>query len=195
MTAGPFVLPPQRIAEPSEAHAVHAVPAIHPPKIELFDPRAMTNTDPKGFVREVDRYRIEPFGLYLARPVINHPRMRYLESWLLPDLNLRISDWHFHPGHERDQDFYIDVALVDQQPGSWRSVDLYLDIILRIGRGLDVLDSDELVAAIDSGLLDRATGKRALETAFHATNGLARHGYRLDRWLAERNIRLTWLRH
>jgi predicted RNA-binding protein associated with RNAse of E/G family len=189
MTAGPFLLPPQRTTESPLA------PAIHPPKIEFFDLRKMTNTDPKGFVREVDRYRVEPFGLYLARPVVNHPRMRYLESWLLPELNLRISDWHFHPGHERDQDFYIDIALVDEQTTCWRSVDLYLDIVLRIGRGLDVLDSDELVAAIDSGLLDRSTGQRALETAFAATNGLAKHGYRLDSWLAEREIGLTWLRH
>jgi hypothetical protein len=189
MTAGPFLLPPQRAAE------APVVPPIHPPKIETFDLREMTNTDPKGFVREVDRYRLEPFGLYLARPVVNHPRMCYLESWLLPELNLRISDWHFHPGHERDQDFYIDIALVDQHGSTWRSVDLYLDIVLRTGRGLDVLDSDEMVAAVDSGLVDRVTGQCALETAFHATNGLARHGYHLDKWLAERNIRLSWLRH
>lgn len=189
MTAGPFVLPPQRTV------SSHDVGHIHPPKVECFDLQAMTNTDPKGFVREVDRFRVTPFGLYMARPMVDHPTIRYLESWLLPEWNLRISDFHFRPGHERDQDFYVDIALIDGGRTVWRTVDLYLDIVIRDGRGLDVLDCDELVAAIDSGLLDRGTGQTALETTFRTTEGLTTHGYRLADWLATRDIRLTWLRH
>ncbi|MGH3838428.1 MAG: DUF402 domain-containing protein, partial [Pseudonocardiaceae bacterium] len=66
-------------------------PHIHPPKVELFDLDAMTNTDPKGVVRTVREYRVEPFGLYLARDVIDHPSICALESWLLPELGLRIT--------------------------------------------------------------------------------------------------------
>src|SRR5882757_3226812 len=45
---------------------------VHPPKIETYDVPAMATVDPKGFVRQVDEYRIEPFGLYVARPVVGH---------------------------------------------------------------------------------------------------------------------------
>jgi hypothetical protein len=88
-------------------------PHIHPPKIELFDLQAMTNTDPKGIVRAVREYRVEPFGLYLARDVIDHHSIRALESWLLPELGLRITDWIYSPGHEWEDHFYIDVVSID----------------------------------------------------------------------------------
>ena len=40
---------------------------MHPPKHETFDLAGRTNTDPKGFVRAVDEYRLCPWGLYMAR--------------------------------------------------------------------------------------------------------------------------------
>ena len=168
--------------------------AVHPPKVELFDLAAMTNTDPKGIVRPVDEYRVEPFGLYVARPLANHPTTRYLESWLLPSLNLRVTDWHYHPGHERDQDFYLDIAIVEPGPVIWRTIDHYLDIVVRTGRDLELLDLDELLAAMRTALLDQTEGQRALETAYHAVEKIAAAGYDLGRWLTQLGIHLTWNR-
>jgi uncharacterized protein len=168
---------------------------VHPPKVEIFDLDAMTNTDPKGFVRAVREYRIEPFGLYLARDVVDHPSIRAIESWLLPGVGLRATDWFFHPGHERDQDFYLDVVRIDVQDRCWRTEDHYLDLVVRAGRGAEVLDTDELLDALLAGLIDRTTAQAALATAYRAVDGLARHGYRLDRWLATVGAWPTWGRH
>ena len=170
-------------------------PQIHPPKVELFDLDAMTNTDPKGVVRTVGEYRVEPFGLYLARDVDDHPSIRALESWLLPEVGLRITDWFYRPGHERDQDFYVDVVRIDIDSGRWRTEDHYLDLIVRVGRGVDVLDTDELLDAVLTGLLDPATAQAALATTYRTVDGLARHGYRLDRWLSTVGAWPTWSRH
>jgi predicted RNA-binding protein associated with RNAse of E/G family len=174
---------------------------IHPPKVELFDVRAGTNTDPKGFTRPVEEYRVEPFGLYMARPVPAHPTLAYLESWLLPSLGLRVTDFWMHPGHERDQDFYIDIVdvTVDATDGSgehavWRTVDHYLDIVVRTGRGLDVLDIDELTDALLAGLLDGVTAQRALATVFRTVDALAGHGYDLTGWLSGLGMTLRWRR-
>lgn len=167
---------------------------IHVPKVELFDVAAGTNTDPKGFVRPVDEYRVEPFGLYLARAMDGHPRIAYLESWLLPGLGLRVTDFWMHPGHELDQDFYLDVVDVTAAGGVWRTVDHYLDIVVRGRREAEVLDVDELVAAMAAGLIDPPTAQRALRTAFATVDGLARHDYLLADWLAGAGITLTWRR-
>ncbi|HEX3790028.1 MAG TPA: DUF402 domain-containing protein [Pseudonocardiaceae bacterium] len=167
---------------------------VHPPKVEMFDLVAKTNTDPKGFVRPVDRYRVTPFGLYLARPMIDHPRIAYVESWLLPELGIRISDLHLHAGHDQDFDFYLDIAAVQRGRDSWLATDHYLDILLHTGRGLDVVDTDELLAALGSGLLDQPTAQRALETTYRTADGLAGHGYDLEKWLAALDIHLDWLR-
>lgn len=170
-------------------------PQVHAPKVEIFDLDAMTNTDPKGFVRVVREYRVEPFGLYLARDVVDHPTLRALESWLLPGVGLRATDWFFHPGYERDQDFYLDVVRIEVQGRCWRTEDHYLDLVVRTGHRIEVLDTDELLAAVRAGILDHATAEVALATAYRTVEGLAQHGYRLDRWLATMNAWPTWSRH
>jgi uncharacterized protein len=164
------------------------VTALHPPKIELFDVAAMTNTDPKGFVRAVDTYRTAEFGLYMGRALDGHPKIGYFRSWLLPDHGLRIGRWLPHPGRELDHDVYIDV--VDIEPGPvWRTVDLYLDLLVRDHKDLRVLDTHEILEAHASGLLDQATVQRAFERTFAAVDGIAAADYDVEAWLG---IPLTW---
>lgn len=168
--------------------------AIHPPKVETFDLAAGTNIDPRGNVREVEEYHVADFGLYLARPAPGRAQFHYLESWLLPGLGLRLTDFWFSPGHERDQDFYVDVVTVEVDGTTWRTTDWYLDLITREGRGLEVLDTDELLAASTAGLISPAEARRALEITYGTVEGLASHGYRLRDWLSTMDIELTWRR-
>lgn len=157
--------------------------APHPPKREIFDLDARTNTDPKGHIRAVDEYRVEPWGLYMARPA-DHPRFRYIESWLLPALGLRVTVFHFTAGHEQDQDYYVDVGDFADDGRRWRSEDHYLDLVVRTGRGTELLDVDELLDAHRAGLLDRRATESAIHTAAAAIDGIAAHGHDLLAWLA-----------
>lgn len=169
---------------------------IHPPKVERFDLRAMTNTDPKGIVREVETYRAEPFGLYLARPTPGRAQFHYLESWLLPQLGLRITDFHYNPGHDVEDrsDFYLDVVEITREGEVWRTQDLYLDITLQNQQRAEVLDVDELLEALLHGELTQEAGESALRTAFSTVRKLAEHGYDLADWLATHKITLSWQR-
>lgn len=161
---------------------------MHPPKVELFDVARMTNTDPKGFVRAVDRYDTTEFGLYMARPLDGHPDIAYFRSWLLPAHGLRVGRWLARPGRRLDHDVYIDI--VDIEPGRvWRTVDLYLDVLVRDRRDLRVLDTDEVLAARSAGLLDDEAALRAFERTFAAVDGIAAAGYDVEAWLG---IPLTW---
>jgi len=168
---------------------------VHPPKLEIFDVTAGTNTDPKGVERDVEEFRVEAFGLYMARPTPGRAQFRYLESWLLPDLCLRVTDFWFNPGHGRDQDFYLDVVHVEQDGARWLATDLYLDLVLTEGRGVRVVDTDELLAATGAGLLSADAACRALETAYATVDALASHKYDLGAWLAGEGIKLHWRRH
>ena len=169
--------------------------ALHPPKVEYFDPSAKTNTDPKGVVREVEEYREEPFGLYMARPTPGRAQFHYLESWLLPDLGLRITDFWFNAGHERDQDFYLDVVDIRREGGTWVATDLYLDLVLKDKKSVQVIDTDELLDAVTSGLLSPADGERALGISHATVDGLATYGHDLRGWLSTKDITLGWRRH
>lgn len=168
-------------------HSWH-VTDLHPPKIELFDVAAMTNTDPKGFVRAVDRYETTDFGLYMARPLDGHPDIAYFRSWVLPEQGLRVSRWLPHPGMRLDHDVYIDIVDVEKGP-VWRTVDLYLDILVFDRESLRVEDTDEALEAITAGHLDRVTVQRAFERTFAAVDGIAAAGYEVEAWLG---LPLTW---
>jgi predicted RNA-binding protein associated with RNAse of E/G family len=180
--------------------SLDAAPHIHPPKVELFDVAARSNTDPKGFRRAVDEYRQAPFGLYMARAIDRHSELAYVESWLLPQFGLRVSDWRRRPGVRRREDYYVDLVDIDSGFGDragatgplWRVVDVYLDIRVHTGRGLEVLDTDELLAALDGGLIDSETAQRALERVYRTVEGVTRHGYDIESWLGEHGVHLTW---
>lgn len=143
-------------------------------------------------MRAVDKYVVHPWGLYLARPTPGREQFHYLESWLLPPLGLRVTVFHFNPGYERDQDFYLDVGEYRPGPTVWISEDHYLDIAVRIAQKAELVDVDELFDAVRQGLLTAKTAERAVLRAVNAVDGLARNGYDLSRWLCEYGINLTW---
>lgn len=174
----------------TQAPAVH----LHRPKVEYFDIGERTNTDPKGFVRSVERYHLEPWGLYMARTA-DHREFHYLESWILPAIPLRATVFHYTPGNVRDQDFYIDIGEFGEiEPGRWRSIDHYLDLTVRTGRDVELLDVDELLAAYEAGYLDLPQTQRAIEVATTAIDGIAAHGHDFGRWIEQsQGITLTWL--
>nr|WP_225951256.1 DUF402 domain-containing protein [Mycobacterium sp. OAS707] len=153
---------------------------------------ARTNTDPKGIVRAVDVYTVEPWGLYMARPAPGRTQFHYIESWLLPSVGLRATIFHFNPGHEVDQDYYLDVGHYTPGTNAWHAEDHYLDLVVRTGKSVELLDVDELLTAVRHGLLTPETGEHAVQTAVSAIDGLSRHDYDLNRWLAESGMTLTW---
>jgi len=165
---------------------------IHPPKHETFDLPALTNTDPKGIVRAVDEYRVTPWGLYMARPTPGRAQFHYLESWLLPSLDIRANVFHFNPGFERDQDYYLDIGSIEVGDDRWEAIDHYLDLVIKTGERTDLVDIDELLEAHRHGLVNSETAESALRTAVTVISGLAAHGHDLNVWLATTGMELSW---
>lgn len=164
---------------------------LHPVKQETFDTASNTNTDPKGYLREVDTFRVTDFGLYMARGA-NHPRFGYLESWLLPALGLRANIFHFREGIEAEQDYYFDVAQIDVDGDVWRTRDLYVDLVSLTGNPIDVIDIDELAAATSAGLITAEEAERAIDVTLKAVEGITRHHDDPMEWLNALGIELTW---
>jgi hypothetical protein len=111
---------------------------------------------------------------------------------LLPSIGLRATIFHFNPGHERDQDYYLDVGEYTPGPDVWRSEDHYLDIVVRTGTGAELADVDELLDAARLGLVTPEVAEQAVRRAVDTIDGLARNDYDLARWLAGHGMKLTW---
>lgn len=166
--------------------------AMHPPKREVFDLIAATNTDPKGVVRAVDEYRLYPWGLYMARPTPGRVQFHYLESWLIPRFSLRANVFHFNPGYERDQDHYLDIGPIAMGADCWHTEDHYIDLVVKTGCRTDIVDVDELFEAHRLGMLTTAAAETAVRTAAQALVGLAAHGHDLGAWLASAGVQVGW---
>lgn len=143
-------------------------------------------------MRAVDEYVVRPWGLYVARPTPGRAQFHYLESWLLPSLGLRVNIFHFNPGYERDQDYYLDVGEFTPGETVWRAEDHYLDLVVHAGVCTEVIDVDDLLDAHRHGLLSGRTTERAIQRAVHAIDGLARSGHELHDWLSGHGMDLTW---
>jgi predicted RNA-binding protein associated with RNAse of E/G family len=128
----------------------------------------------------------------MARPTPGRIQFHYLESWLLPSLGLRANVFHFNPGHQRDQDYYLDIGRITVGPDRWQAEDHYLDLVIRTGRGTELVDLDELLEAHRMGLLSTETVEVALKCAVAAVAGLAAHGHDLNAWLADSEMELSW---
>jgi len=128
----------------------------------------------------------------MARPTPGRAQFHYLESWLLPTLDIRANIFHWNPGHERDQDFYLDVGEITANGDLWRTVDLYLDLVVHTGTRTELVDVDELLEAHRAGLITDETAEKAVNTAVGAVAGLASHGNDLHAWLASNGMNLSW---
>lgn len=167
----------------------------HPPKQEIFDVAAMTNTDNKGFVRPVEQFRSTDYGLYMSRTA-DHPRFDHLESWLLPSLGIRVSIFHFVDGHRSGQRLYLDVGSYrgPDADGCWHGTDWYLDLVDVPGDRLALVDVDELFAAQSAGLVSLDEAELAVSIATRALVGAAEHSHDVQAWIdAQVGERLTWL--
>lgn len=188
---------------------------MHPVKHETFATESKVNIDPKGFHRHVDIYRTTDFGLYMARGA-DHPQFGYLESWLLPKLSLRISIFHYRPGFERPQDFYIDIvenklptaentageplpeegsattSTVSKVEPAWHTRDLYVDIVSLTGHPVEVLDIDELAEATSQGLISADDAEHAIEATLRAVEGITRHNDDVLAWLRSLDMPISW---
>lgn len=140
----------------------------------------------------MDSYVREPWGLYMARPTPGRTQFHYLQSWLLPALGLRANIFHWNPGHERDQDFYLDVGDIDVAGDRWRTEDHYIDLVVHTGERTEVVDIDELLEAHQMGLVSPETAERALHRAMVAVDGLAANGHDLQAWLGSNGMTVSW---
>ncbi|MGB3698906.1 MAG: DUF402 domain-containing protein [Gordonia sp. (in: high G+C Gram-positive bacteria)] len=167
---------------------------LHPPKREVFDVPAMTNTDNKGFVRPVAEYRVTDYGLYMSRTA-DHAHFTHLESWLLPSLGLRANIFHFVEGYREGQRLYLDIGEFSGPDGDgrWHAVDWYLDLVDRRGEPLELIDIDEVFAAHAAGLLSTADAEDAVQIATATMTGAARVGG-VQEWLdAQIGEPMRWL--
>ena len=100
------------------------------------------------------------------------------------------SIFHFNPGYELDQDYYLDVGRYTPGQTVWHSEDHYLDLVVRTGKGVELDDVDELLTAVRHGLLTPEIGEEAVRApstpskACPATTTTSTGGFLARAWIS-----------
>ena len=164
-------------------------PAAHPIKVERHDVRGMRHHTNTG-TRSVQTYRETGHGLFVAREFVAHPRIRHWQAHLIPALNVVVCRYEFHG--RREHDYHLDIAQISREGEVWTVRDLYLDILLHDGLMAEIVDTDELLAAHDHGLIDGREMHCAVTVAHATLAALARARYSLRDWQAGQGLELEW---
>ena len=149
-----------------------------------------------GTVREerLEHFRLNDTSLFWGLPV-DGTNITYIQAHVLPTLNIQVIKFGWKDDvQEYDKvDYYIDIiSISERSPERWHVRDLYLDLVVLEGERCEILDTDEYLAAIAEGHLDKEEAEHAL-TVTHATlNVLSKHGNSLEAYLATQNIHLSW---
>ncbi len=162
---------------------------MHAVKVERHDTAARMHHTNTGD-RPVDVYQEHPHGLFVARPFTQHPRIAYWQAHLLPALGVQVCRYTLHAG--RPFDYYIDIARITRSGAVWELRDHYLDVLVWGGLRAEIVDTDELVASVHAGLIEQGEALQAVESLHRVLNGLARHHYDVNAWLAESGVTLEW---
>ncbi|MEW6421629.1 MAG: DUF402 domain-containing protein [Deinococcota bacterium] len=161
-----------------------------PVKTEQHDVAARQHHTNTG-VRPVQTYREHPYGLFVARDFVAHPRIRHWQAHLLPTLNVVVCRYDFHG--PREHDYYIDIATITHAGDLWTVRDHYLDILIHDGIAAEIVDTDELLAAHEAGFIGSHELHGAVGMAHRTLSGLARSRYNVSDWLAGQGVALDWL--
>lgn len=166
---------------------------LRKPRVEFFDIADLTRTDSRGFVRSVDSYHAEPWGLYLVRAADTAP-YRYTETWLLPQQSIRVTMHHINAAHDRDPIYHIYIGEFGKvEPKRWRAEYHYIDIVARNGHKCELHGVEDLFAARTAGLIAEDTAEQAFQHTTGVVDGIASHQHNFERWLVSQGVTLHWL--
>ncbi len=148
----------------------------------------MTHTVTKG-PYPVDSYQLHRDSLYMARPLLGHPRIAYMHALLIPKLGVQVNCFIYHAPDAYDQyDYYIDIMSFAVSKQNWISRDYYLDIIVSNDKAAWVIDTEEYLHAVEGNLLTTDEAQYALNKTHETLNGLAENYYDLFAWLNSQGV-------
>ncbi len=151
---------------------VHFMAHRHVTLVQIAD---QTECDRVGIVRPIDRIVAGKGRLYYARRFPGHPRISWIERWLLPEQGWVLN--RFHPTATAEPygfDWYIDIDHVEPGGATWRIDDRFLDLLVTDGHGYELLDADEFADGIEASVIDEQETVAALRSLHALVTALRR---------------------
>jgi len=144
--------------------------------------------------RQLEQHQVFPKSLYWSLPIGGNS-VNHIYSHILPSENIAVTQfgWKEHINNKERHDYYVDIINVTEHNDSkWHMRDLYLDLLVYENSRFKIEDTDEYLAAIEVGNLQKDEANQALETLNDLVNQLGIFEHSLVAYLASKDIHLEW---
>lgn len=166
--------------------------AITPQLVDIVDTVTAVRSYSSGTSRRLRICQVERWGLRTESPTPDDPFSDSEVTWLLPDINLRLTDRRPRSRHARRAPSELTAVRVIRDGRYWRTTDLLLGLAAPGGTTARVVRCEEFAAAVAGRVLLPGDADLALCTVHKTLEELSRFRHDLSAWLAHKYIFEVW---
>ncbi|WP_018683629.1 DUF402 domain-containing protein [Actinokineospora enzanensis] len=166
--------------------------AITPQLTDVVDTVTAVRSYSSGMTRTLRTCQVERWGLRTESPTPEDPFYDAEVTWLLPELNLRLTQPKPRSRHARGGPSVLTAVRVVRDGRTWRTTDLLLGLAATTGTTARIVRSEEFAAAVAGRVLRVGDADLALCTVHRTLEELSRFRHDLSSWLAYKHIFEVW---
>lgn len=167
--------------------------AITPQLVDIVDTftssRSYAST---GTTRRLRTCQVERWGLRTECPTPEDPFNDAEVTWLLPELNLRLTHQRPRSRHAKAGPSVLTAVRATSDGRYWKTTDLLLGLAAPGGTTARIVRCEEFAAAVAGRVLFAADADLALCTVHKTLEELSRFRHDLSSWLAYKHIFDVW---
>jgi hypothetical protein len=166
--------------------------AITPQLVDVVDTATAVRSYSSGTARQLRICQEERWGLRTESPTPEDPFHDSEVTWLLPDMNLRLTHRRPRSRHARSAPSELTAVRVFHDGRYWRTTDLLLGLAAPGVSSARIVRSEEFAAAVAGRVLLVGDADLALRTVHKTLEELSRYRHDLSAWLAHKHIFEVW---
>ena len=166
--------------------------AITPQLVDIVDTFTASRTYSSGTTRHLRTCQVERWGLRTECPTPEDPFSDAEVTWLLPELNLRLTYSRPRSRHAKASPSVLTAVRATSDGRYWKTTDLLLGLAAPGGTTARIVRCEEFAAAVAGRILLAGDADLALCTVHKTLEELSRFRHDLPGWLAYKHIFDVW---
>lgn len=166
--------------------------AITPQLVDIVDTISSVRSYSSGTTRRLRICQEERWGLRVECPTPEDPFYDSEVTWLLPEINLRLTHQRPRSRHARVGPSVLTAVRVMREGTMWRTTDLLLGLSSTAGTAARIVRSEEFAAAVAGRVLRTGDADLALRTVHKTLEELSYYRHDLGSWLTGQHIFEVW---
>ncbi|ONI70967.1 hypothetical protein ALI144C_51325 [Actinosynnema sp. ALI-1.44] len=165
---------------------------ITPQLVDFVDTVSAVRRYSSGTSRRLRTCQEERWGLRVECPTPEDPFYDSEVTWLLPGINVRLTQQRPRSRHARSGPSVLTAARITREGTMWRTTDLLLGLSSAPGCAARIVRSEEFAAAVAGRVLRNGDADLALRTVHKTLEELSYYRHDLSAWLTGHHVFEVW---